>query len=72
MFPVPTHSTPKGVIKRKLPTGEIMYPVVRYRPFDADLDSKETHIQFAPHMYISVEDAISDLASSYRCIHSKY
>lgn len=61
MFPVPTHATPKDVIRRKLPTGDALYPVVRYRPHDADLDDKDVHIQFAPHLFVTVEDAISDL-----------
>lgn len=54
---------PKDVNKRNLPTGDILYPLVRYRPHDADLDDKTVHFQYAPHPFVTVEDAISDLVS---------
>ena len=64
MFPIPTHIVPKDVYKRKLPTGDILYPVVRHQSFDTDQDDWHTHIQFAPHLFVTVEDAISDLVST--------
>ncbi len=61
MFPIPTHCTADDVYKRKLPTGDTLYPLVRFRPYDADLTNALVHLQYAPLLPVTVEDAISDL-----------
>ena len=61
-FPVPTHCTADDVQHYNLETGNLLRPVVRVVPTDdRELGARQTWLQFAPHLRVSVEDAISDL-----------
>ncbi|KAJ3542763.1 hypothetical protein NM688_g5941 [Phlebia brevispora] len=60
-FPIPTHGIPREVPKYKLPTGDVLYPVVRHHMHSADLSDREVHFQYAPHHFVTVCDAICDL-----------
>ena len=61
-FPIPTHCTADDVMQKRLETGNLLRPAVRVIPYEEkDVENRKAWLQFAPHLRVSVEDAISDL-----------
>ena len=64
-FPIPTHCTADDVQHYTLETGSQLRPIVRVVPTDdKEKEIRRTWLQFAPHLRVSVEDAIGDLVSA--------
>lgn len=60
-FPLPTHFFPKTSEARKLPTGDLLFPVTRALIDDAS--HRSDYHQCAPFPLVTANDALSDLVS---------
>lgn len=64
-----THCTADDVQHYRLEIGNPLRPVVRVIPTDdKEVERRKTWLQFAPHLRVSVEDAIGDLVCIDQCL----